>query len=91
MAYEMREGQGSLFVNKKKTPGDNLPDRKGDFLLNGVVYEIAGWLRTPKNGGDQFLSLKVSPKDQHSHSRNSGYGNSRPDNTPPHPDETPDW
>lgn len=59
MAYEMREGQGSMFPNDK---GDNpkRPDYRGDFLLNGVVYEISGWLKEGKKG--RWLSVSVKAK-----------------------------
>ncbi len=59
MAYEMREGSGSLFPNDK---GDNpkRPDYRGDFLLNGTVYEISGWSREGKKG--TWLSVKIQPK-----------------------------
>ena len=80
MAYELREGQGSLFRNKRKEPGDNKPDRQGDCLIGGVKYKIAGWLKGERDG--QFLSLKITPADEHAHSRNSGYGTSRPDSQP---------
>ena len=32
--YEMREGQGSLFINEKKT-SDKQPDYNGNVLING--------------------------------------------------------
>jgi hypothetical protein len=55
MAYEHREGQGALFKNDKKE-SDKHPDYKGNIMLGGVVYEIAGW---KKDGGKgTFLSLK---------------------------------
>ena len=55
MAFEHREGFGGMFpVRDRKT--DKHPNLRGDFMLNGVVYEIAGW-----NKGDR-LSLKISEK-----------------------------
>jgi uncharacterized protein (DUF736 family) len=49
---------GVLFRNDK---GDNekRPDMKGNVVVNGVKYELAAWKRTPKAGGDTFLSLKL--------------------------------
>ena len=54
---------GALFINDK---GDNdkRPDRKGKLNVEGVEYQISGWLRTPKSGGAQFLSLKVERSDK---------------------------
>lgn len=53
---------GALFVNDK---GDNdkRPDRRGTINIEGVEYTLSGWLRTPNNGGAQFLSLKAERKD----------------------------
>lgn len=58
MAYENKEGFGALFRNEKKE--GNQPDYRGTFKgLDGVEYDIAGWLKDKKDGG-KFLSLKVS-------------------------------
>ena len=43
MAYEKRDGDISLFENKKTH--DRQPDWKGELLLNGVTYEVALWSR----------------------------------------------
>jgi hypothetical protein len=52
-----KEGSGSLFKNDQ---GDNpaRPKYKGDIMLGGVLYEIAGWVK-PKtsNPSENFLSL----------------------------------
>ena len=60
MAYELKEGQGSLFKNSYKQK-DSQPDMRGTLLINGVTYEVAGWSRTTQ-GGDRYLSLKAEPK-----------------------------
>ena len=52
---------GVLFINDKKG-NDKAPDRKGTININGVEMDIAGWMRTGKDNGTPFLSLKVSPK-----------------------------
>jgi hypothetical protein len=84
MAYEERDGQGTLFVNKRKQEGDNKPDREGTCTIDGTKYRIAGWLKTPKNGGDKFLSLKIQPADDSTHPRSgeSSYQTKRPDAQP---------
>jgi len=56
--YQHREGMGSMLANNKAA--DNHPDWRGDFLLNGTLYEIAGWAGTT-HGGKPRISLKVSP------------------------------
>ena len=57
MAYEHREGQGSLFKNEKQN--DRQPDYKGTILVGGVTYEIAAWERTSQKGTG-YLSLQAS-------------------------------
>ena len=56
MAYEHREGQGSLFKNDKQN--DRQPDFKGTILIGGTTYEIAAWSRTSQNGRE-YLSLQA--------------------------------
>ena len=57
MAYEMEDGQVSVFVNDK---GDNpkRPDYTGKGLFNGQEFQISLWKSTSKNGVD-YLSGKV--------------------------------
>lgn len=57
MAYEHKEGQGSLFKNEKQN--DRQPDFKGTILINGTTYEIAAWGRTSQKG-EQYFSLQAS-------------------------------
>lgn len=59
MAYELKEGQGSLFKNNKVSV--NAPDCKGSVLINGQLYEIAGWKRESERAGT-WLSLSVKLK-----------------------------
>ena len=57
MAYEHKEGQGSLFKNDKQN--DRQPDLKGTIMIGGKTYEIAAWNRTSQNGR-QYISLQAS-------------------------------
>lgn len=57
MAYEHKEGQGSLFKNEKQN--DRQPDYKGTILIGGVTYEVAAWERTSQRGST-YLSLQAS-------------------------------
>jgi hypothetical protein len=60
MAYEMREGSGSLFKNDKD--GNEMrPDYRGDALINGQVLEVAAWIKEGKKG--KFMSLSFKPKE----------------------------
>lgn len=61
MAYELREGQGSLFKNKHKT-ADNHPNARGELLLDGVLYEVSAWTKKTKLG-EPWQSLQVKRKE----------------------------
>ncbi len=54
--YQHKEGFGNLFKNKNKG-AENHPDYKGEFMLNGKLMEIAGWMKTGAKG--PYMSLKV--------------------------------
>lgn len=57
MAFELREGQGTLFRNTKRT-SDNAPHARGEALIGGVLYEIAAWTKEGRNGKFQSLAIK---------------------------------
>lgn len=59
MAYELKDGQGSLFKNDK---GDNAkrPDYRGSVKIGGVEYELAAWIREGQKG--KYMSLSAKPK-----------------------------
>ncbi len=61
MAYELREGQGSLFRNEKRD-NDKAPNARGEALIGGVLYEIAAWTKEGRKG--RFQSLSIKPKEQ---------------------------
>ena len=60
MPYEEKPGDGSIFKNKSKEPGDKRPDYDGSFLdpVTGEKRRIALWIRESKSGG-KFFSVKV--------------------------------
>jgi len=60
MAWEHREGSGSLFTNKYKEK-DAHPDFTGEFMLNEVIYKISGWKKKSASG-NAYLSLSVQEK-----------------------------
>ena len=60
MAYEQRDGQGSLFKNDEKKT-DKHPDYRGDCTINGQKFWISAWIKTGKNG--KFMSLNLQPKE----------------------------
>jgi hypothetical protein len=59
MAYEQRDGQGSLFKNDEKKT-DKHPDYRGDCTIGGVKYWLSAWIKEGKNG--KFMSLAIQPK-----------------------------
>lgn len=61
MTYELRDMSGNLFKNDK---GDNdkRPDYRGDLSINGVVYELAAWVKQGQKG--KFMSIAAKPKDE---------------------------
>lgn len=63
MAYELKEGQGSLFVNEKKET-EKHPDFSGSILVSGKKFFLAGWKKKTKDGRT-WLSLQANlPKGQ---------------------------
>lgn len=60
MAWEMKDGTGSLFKNDKKET-DNHPDYRGDCMIDGQVYWLSAWIKEGKKG--KFMSLSIKPKD----------------------------
>ncbi len=62
MAYELKNGQGSLFRNKDKQPDSKQPDARGELMIDGVLYEVAGWIKEGKSG--KWTSLAVKPKEE---------------------------
>jgi hypothetical protein len=67
MAWEQKEGSGSLFKAEQKS--EKAPGYRGDIMLGGVVYEIAAWVKEGKNG--KFFSL--SGKQKENVNRSQGY------------------
>lgn len=60
MAWEHREGQGSLFNNKYKEK-DNHPDFTGEIMINDVVYKLSGWKKR-SSSGTSYVSLSAQEK-----------------------------
>jgi hypothetical protein len=60
MAYEPKDGSGALFRNDKKG-NEARPDYRGDLMLGGTLYEVAGWMKEGAKG--KFMSISVKPKE----------------------------
>lgn len=53
------EGKGNLNKNGQKKM-DIHPDYRGYLRLNGIVYEIGGWIKQTKDGKPK-MNLSVKP------------------------------
>lgn len=63
MPFELKDGQGSLFRNEKKT-SEKQPDYRGDLMIDGVKYSLSAWIKTGKNG--KFFSIACQVPQQRS-------------------------
>lgn len=65
MAYEKKPGDGAIFKNTKKEPGDKRPDYDGSFTdpVTNETRRIALWIRESKDG-KKFFSAKVQTDDR---------------------------
>lgn len=53
--------RGVLFKNKDKA-SDKHPDYKGQGEIDGKQVWVDAWIKTPKAGGDKFMSLSFKFK-----------------------------
>jgi hypothetical protein len=60
MAYDPR----NTWILSRNKKGDNpkRPDYRGTVTIEGVEYELAGWIREKKSDGSKFMSGTVKPK-----------------------------
>jgi uncharacterized protein (DUF736 family) len=62
MAYEMKEGAGSLFKNLNKAT-ENHPDFNGSIMINGKEHWLSAWVKeSPKAG--KFFSVSIGKEKQ---------------------------
>jgi uncharacterized protein (DUF736 family) len=59
LAFELKDGQGTLFKNDRKE-ADKHPDYRGDLLIGGTLYSLAAWIKQGKSG--KFMSLSAQVK-----------------------------
>ena len=57
MAYELKEMQGNLFKNSKKTT-ELQPDYTGKIKVNGVELQLSAWVAKTK-AGETYLNVKA--------------------------------
>jgi hypothetical protein len=64
MAYERRDGDGSLFKNTPERMAgkkEGYPPYSGTILIDGKEYWLDGWIKETAKG--KFFSLRAKPKD----------------------------
>ena len=49
MAYELKDGQGSMGSNSYKTK-ENQPDVTGKFLHDGHMHKLSAWKKVAQDG-----------------------------------------
>ena len=86
MAYEHKEGKGTIFPNDFKT-SENQPDYRGKAKWNGQNIEISLWKGETQAGGEKF---SVSISEPRQKTEVGSFNN--PDTTPKPPQRkfTPD-
>jgi len=64
MAYELKEGTGTIFKNANKQQ-PNHPDYQGELKIDGKVWKIAGWRKTGESSGRpwELISISVDKRD----------------------------
>jgi len=61
MEYDDKN-RGVLFKNDKKE-SEKHPDYKGNYMdAEGNEFWVSAWIRTPKAGGDKFMSFETTAK-----------------------------
>ena len=56
MAYQHKEGSGSLFKNDKKV-SDSHPDLTGEIMVNGKLHFLSAWRKEGKKGPYYSVSI----------------------------------
>jgi hypothetical protein len=72
MAFELRDGQGTLFKNDKQG-NDRRPDYRGELNIGGTIYRISAWVKVGRKG--KYMSLAA---DRNDHGSRSGSQQSAP-------------
>ena len=61
MAYQPKEGSGSLFKNNRKT-ADNQPDYTGSIMVNNKEHWLSAWVKEGAKG--KFFSVSIGQEKQ---------------------------
>ena len=69
MAYELKEGSGSLFKNDRKEKETHF-DYKGSIMVNGKEQWLGAWIKEGKNG--KFFILAIGKEKERSNFKAKG-------------------
>jgi hypothetical protein len=62
MAYDHKDGEGSLFKNDNKSKETDR-DYQGSARFEGKEYWLSGWINEKKDGSGKYLKITAKPKD----------------------------
>ena len=62
MTYQLRDGQGNLWPNERRTE-DKHPNTTGKILIDGKLYYLAGWTKVTRDG-KKWISLQAKEADE---------------------------
>ena len=63
MAFEIRDGEGSLWKNDNRRPDKQDAHARGQCMIGGQAYWVNAWTNTT-NDGTKYQSLKFRLKDE---------------------------
>lgn len=73
MAYEPRDGSGSMFPNNRKEK-DTHADWQGSFMIDGKEYWISAWNKQGNKGPWVSLSVKDKAATAQRITNDAGFG-----------------
>jgi hypothetical protein len=74
MAFEQKDGWGTIFSNDRKQAGSNQPDWTGEGKFEGKMVKLAIWVKDGKRGEYFSLSMKDKEKDEAERARKKSTG-----------------
>ena len=56
---ELKANEGVIFKNDRKTAENKQPEYKGQINCEGIIKDIALWVRKSKDGSKTYFSVKL--------------------------------